>query len=66
MQAVKAPRREEDVAVCVVQLLPPDGDASADSQYLLIQRPSKGLLAGASSSMVFVLTLCLPQLIFTL
>lgn len=46
LQAVKAARREEDVAVCVVQLLPSDHAPESDSQYLLVQRPDKGLLAG--------------------
>ncbi|DBB06496.1 TPA: hypothetical protein ACH3X1_012048 [Trebouxia sp. C0004] len=46
-KAVKAPRRKEDVAVCVVQLLPHKAIiASKDSLYLLVQRPSTGLLAG--------------------
>lgn len=45
-QAVKAPRRKEDVAVCVVQLLPHKTVESNDSLYLLVQRPSTGLLAG--------------------
>jgi len=45
-QAVKAPRRKEDVAVCVVQLLPHKTIESNDSLYLLVQRPSTGLLAG--------------------
>ena len=45
-QAVKAPRRKEDVAVCVVQLLPHKTIGSNDSRYLLVQRPSTGLLAG--------------------
>ena len=47
MQVVKAARREEDVAVCVVGLLPSDLASTSDSQYLLVQRPEKGLLAGA-------------------
>ncbi len=45
-QAVKAPRRKEDVAVCVVQLLPHKTTESNDGLYLLVQRPSTGLLAG--------------------
>ncbi|KAL0055531.1 hypothetical protein WJX82_001534 [Trebouxia sp. C0006] len=45
-KAVKAPRRKEDVAVCVIQLLPHETIESNDSRYLLVQRPSTGLLAG--------------------
>ena len=49
MQASKAPRRQEAVAVSVVQLLPScSRQAAADSEYLLVQRPEKGLLAGVS------------------
>ena len=45
-QAVKTLRRKEDVAVCVVQLLPHKTIERIDSLYLLVQRPSTGLLAG--------------------
>ena len=46
VQNVKAARREEDVAVCVVQLVSSDHAPESDTQYLLVQRPEKGLLAG--------------------
>ncbi|KAL4424064.1 hypothetical protein ABPG75_001365 [Micractinium tetrahymenae] len=53
----KAEKREETVAVAVVQLLPPAGSSStsggggggtdlASSRFLLVQRPAAGLLAG--------------------
>ncbi|KAK9809860.1 hypothetical protein WJX72_000467 [[Myrmecia] bisecta] len=42
----KAQRREELVAVCVVELKPASGKAGVPSQYLLVQRPETGLLAG--------------------
>lgn len=45
-KAVKTLRRKEDVAVCVVQLLPHKTIERIDSLYLLVQRPSTGLLAG--------------------
>ena len=51
VQAVKAARREEDVAVSVVQLLPSDDAPESDIQYLLVQRPEKGLLAGISAQL---------------
>lgn len=50
MQAVKVARRKEDVAVCVVKLLPSGPAPESDSQYLLVQRPEKGLLAGTDAS----------------
>lgn len=49
LQAVKAARRQEDIAVCVVQLLPSDHAPESDSQYLLVQRPDRGLLAGLTA-----------------
>ncbi|KAI7841034.1 hypothetical protein COHA_005262 [Chlorella ohadii] len=47
----KAEKREETVAVAVVQLVPPGTSASgaaglAASRFLLVQRPPSGLLAG--------------------
>lgn len=48
LQVEKAEKREETVAVAVVQLLPPGaarGDTAA-SCFLLVQRPPSGLLAG--------------------
>ncbi|KAL3154142.1 hypothetical protein ABBQ32_013669 [Trebouxia sp. C0010 RCD-2024] len=45
-KAVKAAKRKEDVAVCVVKLLPSGSAPDSASQYLLVQRPDKGLLAG--------------------
>lgn len=48
VQAVKAAKRKEDVAVCVVKLLPSCPAPDSESQYLLVQRPEKGLLAGTS------------------
>lgn len=59
VQAVKAARREEDVAVCVVQLIPSESAPESDSQYLLVQRPEKGLLAGINAP---VLLTCLHLL----
>lgn len=59
VQAVKAARREEDVAVCVVQLVPSDHAPESDSQYLLVQRPEKGLLAGIHA-LVLLSCACLP------
>lgn len=50
VQVEKADKREESVAVAVVQLVPPGASAgSADlaaSRFLLVQRPPSGLLAG--------------------
>ena len=57
MQAVKAARREENVAVCVVQLLPSDLASTSDSQWLLVQRPEKGLLAGAVAAQLHSISL---------
>jgi A/G-specific adenine glycosylase len=47
----KAEKREETVAVAVVQLVPPGASATgaaglAASRFLLVQRPPSGLLAG--------------------
>lgn len=44
-QAVKAERRQEHVAVCVVELAASRAGA-VQPQYLLVQRPAQGLLAG--------------------
>lgn len=48
-QVEKAERREETVAVGVVQLVPPGRQPQdlASSSFLLTQRPKSGLLAGA-------------------
>ena len=48
LQVEKAERREVTVAVAVVQLVPQGGDAAAviDANFLLVQRPKDGLLAG--------------------
>lgn len=50
-QVEKAEKRDETVAVAVVQLVPPGASASgaaglAASRFLLVQRPPSGLLAG--------------------
>ena len=41
----KAKRSEQSVAACVLELR--SADAGAEPQLLLVQRPEKGLLAGA-------------------
>ncbi len=51
LQVEKAEKREETVAVAVVQLVPPGTSVSgavglAASRFLLVQRPPSGLLAG--------------------
>lgn len=45
MKVVKAKVREEECLVCAVQVIEAGGGKVADSQWLLHQRPAKGLLA---------------------
>ena len=47
-QAVKAGKRKEHVAVCVVELKA-SADGRAEDAFLLVQRPAQGLLAGDSN-----------------
>lgn len=47
-QVVKAGKRKEHVAVCVVELKA-SADGGAEDAFLLVQRPAQGLLAGDST-----------------
>ena len=47
-QTVKAGKRKEHVAVCVVELKA-SSDGGAEDAFLLVQRPAQGLLAGDSN-----------------
>lgn len=48
-QAVKAARRKEHVAVCVVEVEGSKHGADED-EFLLVQRPAQGLLAGLAAA----------------
>ena len=50
-QAVKAARRKEHVAVCVVEVEGSKSKHGADEdEFLLVQRPAQGLLAGLAAA----------------
>jgi hypothetical protein len=45
-QVEKAKRSEQSVAVCVLEMHGPGDSKKPSRQYLLVQRPKEGLLAG--------------------
>ena len=46
IQVEKAKRSEQSVAVCVLEMHGPGNSEKPSRQYLLVQRPKEGLLAG--------------------